>query len=125
MGLAHQTGNTVTLSYRQERFARIKARNEKRIDDCIRAGKINVIFNSQPVEFKPETVVLDVKGERREIPNDFAWIFAGGVPPKDFLQKIGIEFGMRDMTVEAGGEAKREAISMRPSPQRSLSQTLR
>jgi thioredoxin reductase/Pyruvate/2-oxoacid:ferredoxin oxidoreductase delta subunit len=125
MGLAHQKGNIVTLSYRQERFARIKARNEKRIDECMRAGKLSVIFNSRPVEFKPEAVVLDVKGERREIPNDFAWIFAGGVPPKDFLQKIGIEFGMRDMTVEAGREARKESIPMRASPQRGLSQTLR
>ena len=29
MGLANQTGNQVTLSYRSERFSRIKERNSK------------------------------------------------------------------------------------------------
>ena len=33
MGLAHQVGNTVTLSYRQANFSRIKDRNAKRIED--------------------------------------------------------------------------------------------
>jgi thioredoxin reductase (NADPH) len=58
------------------------------------------------VEFKPESVVLDVNGQTQEIPNDYVWIFAGGVPPYDFLKKIGVGFGMRDMTAEAGNEAK-------------------
>ncbi|MBZ5531259.1 MAG: NAD(P)-binding domain-containing protein [Acidobacteriia bacterium] len=107
MGLAHQKGNVVTLSYRQARFGRIKERNSKRIEECARTGKIQVIFNSLPVEFKPDSVVLDVQGQQRTIPNDFVWIFAGGLPPTDFLKKIGVRFGMRDMTVEAAQENKR------------------
>jgi thioredoxin reductase/Pyruvate/2-oxoacid:ferredoxin oxidoreductase delta subunit len=124
MGLAHQAGNTVTLSYRQKQFGRIKDRNAKRIEECMHAGKINVVFNSQPVEFTPEVAVLDVNGARQEIPNDFVWIFAGGTPPKEFLQKIGIEFGTRDMTQEASQDM-RASIPLRSSPQRSLSSTLR
>src|SRR5437870_406871 len=93
MGLAHQTGNTVTLSYRQEAFARIKERNTLRMQDCMRTGKVKVLFHSNPVEFKEDSVVLDVKGERQEIPNDFVWIFAGGSPPNDFLKKVGVAFG--------------------------------
>jgi thioredoxin reductase/Pyruvate/2-oxoacid:ferredoxin oxidoreductase delta subunit len=125
MGLAHQAGNTVTLSYRQERFGRVKDRNQKRIEECMRTGKLNVIFNSQPAEFTPEAVLLDVKGELRTIPNDFVWIFAGGLPPNSFLQKIGIEFGMRDMTQEAGQEARSAAVLARaPEEQPSLSETL-
>ena len=109
MGLAHQSGNQVTLSYRQERFSRIKERNAKRIEDCMRAGKVKVLFNSSPMQFKPDCVVLDVKGEPREIPNDFVWIFAGGTPPNDFLKKIGVQFGAKDMTLEASNEAKQAA----------------
>jgi thioredoxin reductase/Pyruvate/2-oxoacid:ferredoxin oxidoreductase delta subunit len=101
MGLAHQKGNTVTLSYRQERFGRIKDRNAKRIDECMRAGKLNVIFNSNVVEITPDSVLLDVKGEKRAIANDYVWIFAGGVAPKDFLRRIGIQVGMRDMTADS------------------------
>ncbi len=110
MGLAQQVGNKVTLSYRQQRFSRIKERNGKRIEDCMRTGKVTVLFNSRPVEFKPDAVILDVTGETQEIPNDFVWIFAGGTPPNDFLRKIGVEFGMKDMTVEASNEAKQAAV---------------
>ena len=115
LGLAHQKGNTVTLSYRQERFGRIKDRNAKRIEECMRLGKVNVIFNSNAVEITPAAVVLDVNGEKRTIPNDFVWIFAGGVSPKEFLEKVGIPVGTRDMT----GEGSRQSNSgTHSSPQR-------
>jgi thioredoxin reductase len=106
MGLAHQVGNKVTLCYRGAQFSRIKERNSKRIEDCMRSGKVEVLFNTNPVEFKDDSVVLDVQGQRRELPNDFVWIFAGGVPPYEFLNKIGIRFGMRDQTQEASSEAR-------------------
>jgi putative YpdA family bacillithiol system oxidoreductase len=109
MGLANQSGNQVTLSYRKESFMRIKERNAHRIEQCMRSGKIKVMFNSIPVEFKLESVVIEVGGQLQEIPNDFVWIFAGGTPPNDFLKKIGVGFGMRDQTQEAGNEAKQAA----------------
>ena len=109
MGLASQTGNQVTVSYRSERFSRIKERNANRIDDFMRSGKLKVLFNSNPVEFKAEAVVLEVNGGRQEIPNDFVWIFAGGTPPNGFLKKIGVGFGARDLTLEASKEAKSAA----------------
>jgi len=106
MGLANQKGNQVTLSYRSERFSRIKERNAKRLEDCAKSGKVNVIFNSNPVEFKPDSVILDVAGQQKEIPNDFVWIFAGGTPPTAFLKKVGIGFGERDVTLEVSRAAK-------------------
>ena len=105
MGLAHQVGNLVTLSYRQDSFSRIKARNTERIEECMRSGKVKVLFNSKPVEIRPDAVILDVKGERQEITNDFVWVFAGGTPPNDFLKKIGVQLGTRDLTSEARDEA--------------------
>jgi thioredoxin reductase len=107
MGLANQAGNQVTLSYRSERFSRIKERNAKRMEECMRAGKVKVLFNSNSVEFKPESVVLDVAGKLHEIPNDFVWIFAGGTPPNAFLKKIGVGFGTHDVTLEASKEARK------------------
>jgi thioredoxin reductase (NADPH) len=109
MGLACQSGNSVTMSYRQEQFSRIKERNAKRIEEFMRSGKITVLFKSNPVEFKAESVIVEVNGEKREIANDFVWIFAGGTPPYDFLKKIGVGFGLRDMTAEAGNEAQASA----------------
>ena len=105
MGLAHQKGNKVTLSYRKDTFARIKERNAQRIQECIDARMLSVIFNSSPVEIRESDVVLEVEGKRMELPNDFVWVFAGGIPPNDFLRQAGIEIGPRDMTQEAAKEA--------------------
>jgi thioredoxin reductase len=121
MGLANQSGNKVTLSYRQQCFSRIKERNAKRIEDCMHSGKVKVLFKSNPVEFKEDAVILTVNGTSQEIPNDFVWIFAGGTPPNDFLKKIGIEFGMRDMTLVASTEAKEAAVSKKQLAQTALS----
>jgi putative YpdA family bacillithiol system oxidoreductase len=98
MGLAHQVGNSVTLSYRQTAFSRIKDRNAKRIEDFIRKGKVKVLFGSNPVEFRQDSVLLDVNGTTQTLPNDYVWIFAGGEPPTAFLKKIGIRFGERNLT---------------------------
>src|SRR5882672_2573655 len=111
MGLGHQAGNTVTLSYRKECFTRIKDRNEKRIQESMQKGKVKVLFNSIPVEFKEKSVIIEVNGKSEEIPNDFVWIFAGGEPPTAFLKKIGVRVGQRDMTAEGSSEAKQAAMS--------------
>jgi thioredoxin reductase len=111
MGLASQPGNKVTVSYRQAAFSRIKERNATRVEEFARNGKLKLIFNSNPVEFKALSVVLDVAGQRQELANDFAWIFAGGAPPNDFLKKIGVGFGMRDMTLEGSQESLRASQS--------------
>jgi len=44
--------------------------------------------------------VLDVRGARREIPNDYVWVFAGGTPPNEFLQHVGVALGQHDLTKE-------------------------
>jgi len=111
MGLAEQPGNTVTLSYRKNEFSRIKERNARRMEECIRKGKIQVVFNSVPVEFRTDMAVLESGGALLEVPNDFVWIFAGGEAPYAFLKKIGIQFGARDMTIEAGKESREMAPS--------------
>ncbi len=51
-------------------------------------------------------MVLNVQDRVQEMANDYVWIFAGGTPPTDFLKKIGVGIGMRDMTLEASREAK-------------------
>jgi thioredoxin reductase/Pyruvate/2-oxoacid:ferredoxin oxidoreductase delta subunit len=109
MGLAHQIGNEVTISYRQGSFSRIKERNAQRVAESQRKGKLKIVFNSMPKEFKPESVLLDVNGTVEELPNDFVWIFAGGEPPTAFLKKIGVALGERDMTAEGSREAHQAA----------------
>ncbi|HKS82389.1 MAG TPA: NAD(P)-binding domain-containing protein [Candidatus Acidoferrales bacterium] len=114
MGLAHQVGNRVTLSYRQGSFTRIKERNKQRLDECVRKKKLRVALNSNPVDISPDSVVLEINGTQEKIPNDYVWIFAGGDPPYAFLKKIGVGFGMHDFTREAGQEVL--SASRKPVP---------
>ncbi|MEQ1947350.1 MAG: NAD(P)-binding domain-containing protein [Bryobacteraceae bacterium] len=109
LGLARQKGNRVTISYRKDWFGRIKERNSKLAEEAMNAGYLNVIFNSIPTEFKDGSVVLEVDGAHRELPNDYVWIFAGGVAPNEFLKRVGVSFGSKDLTLEAGAEARSAA----------------
>jgi thioredoxin reductase (NADPH) len=112
MGLAQQPGNQVTLSYRKETFTRLKDRNEKRINEQMQKGRLRVLFNSMPVEFKQNSVILEVSGKTQEIANDYVWIFAGGEPPTAFLKKIGVRVGLRDTTAEGSNEAKQSLLAV-------------
>lgn len=101
MGLAHQKGNRVTLSYRKDQFGRIKQANADRLKRCVDRELLSVVFNSAPLKIGETSVLLEIGGTTHEIPNDYVWIFAGGTPPTEFLGKIGVGMGMRDMTEAA------------------------
>ncbi len=100
MGLAHQKGNSVTLSYRKESLTRIKERNRKRFEEQVGSGKLQVLFRSQPVLVTQNAVTLEVNGQLENLPNDYVWVFAGGSPPNDFLKAIGIAFEKCEVTSE-------------------------
>jgi thioredoxin reductase (NADPH) len=112
MGLANQKGNSITLSYRRESFGRIKERNAQRIQEYMRSGRVKVLFNSLPTEFQQDKAFLQINGGVHEIPNDYVWIFAGGEPPRAFLEKIGVKLGNRDMTLEASNETRQASLSI-------------
>ena len=77
----------------------------------MRQGKLKVIFNSRPLEFTPDAVMLGVNGSSQRIPNDYVWIFARGEPPAAFLIKIGIGFGPQDLTTRGGKQARELALT--------------
>ncbi len=93
VGLARQKGNKVFISYRKAKFFRIKKKNEDRIMGMISKGKVIPIFNSHVKEIRVHSVVIQTEEEIKEIPNDYVFIFAGGLPPFEMLKKMGIRFG--------------------------------
>jgi putative YpdA family bacillithiol system oxidoreductase len=95
IGLALQRGNRVTLSYRREKLVRIKKKNEDAFAKLVASGRIETLFNSQPVNIAEDRVTLRVGDEERALPNDYVFVFAGGVPPFDLLKKVGIQMGGR------------------------------
>lgn len=95
LGLAHQEGNEVTLSYRKENFFRIKARNEKNIEKAMSENLLTVIFESNPTHISESSVTLKKPNTSIELENDYTFIFAGGELPFPLLNSIGIEFGKK------------------------------
>lgn len=105
IGLAHQEGNQVSLSYRKERLFRIKKKNQDKIEALFENGGVSPLLSSNLVEVREDSVLLDVgEDEPVELENDFVFIFAGGVPPFKFLQGMGVRFGGDDLCpTHAGG----------------------
>ncbi|MDZ4846197.1 MAG: NAD(P)-binding domain-containing protein [Chitinophagales bacterium] len=83
--------NEVILSYRSEKFARIKPKNKEKINEAIADKTINVMLNSNLVSISEKTVLMNDNGESQQLENDLVYIFAGGELPTTFLQKAGIE----------------------------------
>ncbi len=106
IGLSRQKGNKVTISYRKPNFFRIKKKNMERIGELIKRGRVRALFQSNVVEIKSTSVVLKCGEDFLEIPNDYVFIFIGGLPPFEMLKKMGIQFG---------GEMKAIDVPQNPS----------
>ena len=88
--------NRVSLSYRKDKFSRIKPKNRQKISDYIQSGKIHALFNTNVIQIDPSRVILKSnEHERIELKNDLVYIFAGGELPTKFLQKAGVEIHKR------------------------------
>jgi len=100
LGLAEQPGNEVTLSYRKHAFFRLKARNEAGLMEALQEGRLQVLYNSQVVAIRPDSVELTVDedaGKRTVVlPNDEVFVLAGGDPPFPLLEAAGVSFDPAD-----------------------------
>ena len=90
IALGEQEGNRVYLSYRKANFTRPKKKNIKRLRDAVKAGQIQLVLESQVTDIGVDRVVLKQNGEELVIPNDYCFVFAGGILPTEFLRKAGI-----------------------------------
>lgn len=83
--------NEVILSYRSEKFSRLKLKNKERVEQSIADGSLTVLYGSDLVSISEISVVINVAGEISSIENDLVFIFAGGELPTQFLKNAGIE----------------------------------
>lgn len=91
VAVAEGGARRVTLSYRGDAFARAKPRNRERLEAAARAGRVQVLLQSQVRDIKPASVNLSHPGGEARVPNDAVIVSAGGILPADFLRSIGIE----------------------------------
>lgn len=84
--------NSVTLSYRNDVFNRIKPKNSKAINEAVESGKLKLLLKSNLVSIEDEHVyILTSDGKDPvKLKNDLVYIFAGGELPTQFLEKAGI-----------------------------------
>jgi thioredoxin reductase len=101
IGLANQSGTTVTLSYRGDAFSRLKDRNRAKIDAAIAAGRVVAVLRSQVREIRPDVAVLDVAGTTHIVPCDDVVIRIGGEPPSALLQQLGVRMVTKELTPPA------------------------
>lgn len=131
LGLAEQPGNKVLLSYRKEAFFRIRSKNEKKLEEAVAAGRIQLLFRSQLLRIAPDKVALEVRSpalagvggggdeapaERRVYKNDRVFIMAGGTPMQGLLEDCGVSFdpSLRPAAdpIEEQGVGLRRALSI-------------
>jgi len=88
--------NKVNLSYRSDKFNRLKPKNAENILQAIEKGKIIVLFESNVTNIILNKVEIRVKdGNTLSLDNDLVYIFAGGELPTQFLEKSGIKISKR------------------------------
>ncbi len=92
--------NRVVLSYRGGEFSRLFKENRKRVDEAIARKRIEVVFHSSVVEFRPADggrtleVALEVdrgaQAESRTLQADHAFVLIGADLPVAFLKSLGV-----------------------------------
>ncbi|HEU4725890.1 MAG TPA: NAD(P)-binding domain-containing protein [Candidatus Eisenbacteria bacterium] len=104
VGLAHQPGTKVTLSYRGEAFARIKERNREKIDALRAAGRVEVLLQSQVREIRPDEATLVVGGAARALPVDYVVVRIGGEAPYELLRRAGVSIVTKELAAPGSTE---------------------
>lgn len=91
LALSDQPGTEVRVSYRGDAFRRIKPRNHERMEQATAAGRVEVLWQTQPQAIEPGTARLGRGSEVVEVPADEVFVFIGGELPTPFLSQCGIE----------------------------------
>ncbi len=88
--------NEVVLSYRSDKFSRLKPKNKENILKAEEDKSIKIILESNVLSINEKDVLLILKDETTlSIENDLVYIFAGGELPTHFLEKAGVQITKR------------------------------
>ena len=89
--------NLVTLSYRKDKFSRIKPKNRVKINDAIEDKSLDMRFNSSLSSINEKDILLNLADteDTIQLENDLVYIFAGGELPTSFLQNAGVQITKR------------------------------
>ncbi|HEY1638623.1 MAG TPA: cyclic nucleotide-binding domain-containing protein [Rhizomicrobium sp.] len=94
LGLAADTaqGNTVYIVNRSADFARAKEANVKALMDARDAGRITILNDTKPALAEPGWITLEMPDGEQRLRCDRIIARLGSLPPRDFAEKLGIQF---------------------------------
>jgi thioredoxin reductase len=91
LSLSAQPDTSVRLSYRKDKFSRLKPANQERIERAITGGDVTFLPETNLSRISQEQVwYVDADGEEHAMPNDYVFIFIGGTLPTPMLKDLGI-----------------------------------
>ena len=99
VAISKQPGATVTLSYRSGAFSRAAARNVESIKEQEKAGRVNVMLNSNVTKVEDRRVSIKMGNETHDLDNEAIFVLIGADPPKAWLEKLGIKFVIVEKTI--------------------------
>ena len=101
VGISHQRGATVTLSYRGRDFARVRARNREKLEAAVRDRRVHLLLESEVREIRPDAVILQLPTGAGTLPNDDVIVRIGGETPAPFLERCGVRLVKKALAVES------------------------
>ncbi len=78
------------------------------IDNRIKEGSIKAFFNSELLEIRKDSIVINTPEGKKTIPNDWVIAMTGYQPNLNFLKKIGIELGKDEVKKPVYNEKTQE-----------------
>lgn len=102
LALAEEPGTEVRISYRRDRFHRIKPANRSRLEGALAGGALEVHWSTHVTRIEPDRIWLAPESgmngrnaTQQPIRNDQVLVFAGGELPTPFLRACGVEIDTR------------------------------
>jgi thioredoxin reductase len=112
LALAEQSGNHVTIVYRQDAFFRLRGKNQERIDEALAAGRVEALFRAEVTAIARDHVAVQQHAHAAEVAvganggagggdgdrvalqlrAECVFVHAGGVAPFAQLEKSGVSF---------------------------------
>ncbi|HSQ61512.1 MAG TPA: NAD(P)-binding domain-containing protein [Acidobacteriota bacterium] len=105
VGLAHQAGTKVVLSYRGDSFDRAKERNREKLDRLVAQGRVDVILRSDVREIRPGEATVASGDVARTVAAEYVVIRIGGEAPYELLRRAGVSIVVKELSV--GGPEER------------------
>jgi thioredoxin reductase (NADPH) len=91
LALSEQPATKVRVSYRRDRFSRIKPGNRERVEAAIEDSRLEVHWATNVERVESDRVWLTGQSDRFAVENDQVFVFAGGELPTPFLKSCGVE----------------------------------